>query len=184
MSHRTWIAVLMNFASLVSYLFNCLIDCPTDDFIDWPIDHLISWLAGVSVADGRGGLNSWPPDWLTGVSGANGRGDEVDDLNDCSTDSSSDGSTRGSSGDSTDDSSDGSTGGSSGCFKFSVMRTCSELSMIEWCSGFSMMRVDCLLIDWFSDEDDETERSEIDDEDLRPKFVFRRILMMMKMKFY
>ncbi len=30
MSHRTWIAILMSFASLFSCFFNCLIDCLTD----------------------------------------------------------------------------------------------------------------------------------------------------------
>jgi hypothetical protein len=53
-----------------------------------------------------------------------------------------------------------------------------KIQMIERISKIEM-RLDCL-----SDESDErTERSEIDDENLRSKFVFRRILMMMKMKF-
>jgi hypothetical protein len=39
--------------------------------------------------------------------------------------------------------------------------------------------VDCL----FDEGDERTDRDEIDDEGLRSKFVFRKILMMMKMKF-
>jgi hypothetical protein len=39
--------------------------------------------------------------------------------------------------------------------------------------------IDCL----FDEDDERTDRDEIDDEDLRSKFVFRKILMMMKMKF-
>ncbi len=51
--------------------------------------------------------------------------------------------------------------------------------------------IDCLLVDWFFDENDkrifdendEIKRDKIDDENLRLKFVFKRILMIMKMKF-
>ncbi len=48
----------------------------------------------------------------------------------------------------------------------------------DWKKFENRDEVDCLF-----DENDETERSEIDDERLRPKFVFKWILMMMKMKF-
>ncbi len=122
MPHRTWIGVLMNFASLVSCFFNCLIDCLTDDFIGWPTDRLIDWLAGVSGADGRDSEDDGLSDDSTGRLWFSGE----EDLND-------DCSTR----DLTDWSTGCSFGGSSRCFKFSVMRG------------------DCLSIDWFSNEGDE-----------------------------
>jgi hypothetical protein len=54
----------------------------------------------------------------------------------------------------------------------------------DWKNFENRNEIDCRSVDWFSDESDErTERDEIGDEGLWPKFVFRRILMMMKMKF-
>ncbi len=53
----------------------------------------------------------------------------------------------------------------------------------DWKNFGNRNEIDCRSDNWFSNENDETERDEIDDEILRSKFVFRRILMMMKMKF-
>ncbi len=132
MPHRTWIAALMNFASLFSCLINCLIDSLTDDFNDC----LSDWLNEVGGADGWAGEN-----------------DEVDDLNDCSTDDSSDDSTRDSSDDSTRDSSDDSTDDSTeGSSSDSSGDSTDDPS---GCSKFSVVRDDCLPVDWFSDESDE-----------------------------
>ncbi len=136
-SHRTWIDVLMNFASLISCFMRCLIDCPTG----WLIDRLTE----VSGADG----------WADGS-------DEIDDsfgrltnclwfsdkggLNDgCPTRSSSDGSTEGLTDDSTGGSSGGSTWDSSGSSSGSSSRGSSG------CFEFSVVGDDCLSVDWFSD---------------------------------
>ncbi len=165
MSHRLWIAALMNFASLISWFISWFIDCLSDDLIGWLITRLIDWLTGVSGANGRSGLNGWPRDWLTEVGGVDGPSDRwtgrpwfsgVRGLNDgCSTKGLSDSSIASSSDGLTEGLSGSSSRGPSGCFEFSVVEMCSALPTIEECSGFSMMKNDCLSVDWFSDEDDE-----------------------------
>jgi hypothetical protein len=54
----------------------------------------------------------------------------------------------------------------------------------DWKNFGNRGEVDCRSVDWFSDGSGErTERGGTGDEGLRPKFVFRRISMLMKMKF-
>ncbi len=103
-----------------------LIDWFIDRLISWLISRLIDWLIDCPV--------DCLPGWVNEVSEANGRDDEIDDLSDRSTDRSWLFDEEDVNDDcSTEDPSDDSYR----CFKFSVMRD------------------NCLPVDWFSDEDDE-----------------------------